>query len=211
VGVPSTTQQKTKPLLHHTLGDGRYAVLCFRIIIWLNWSRYDAYTKAAENFTISQASITTKESAASEIDRVLTDCITHARPVYLALPTNMAFEKISSERLKIPLSRLPPPNDPDVAAFVLDEIVKLVKAAADDVVVLVDACAIRHDVRLEVNELITKTGYPVFSAPMGKTAVSETHERYGGVRMLVCLCLHAYRVLKDIRRIHQPSRYQGES
>lgn len=24
VGQPSTIQQKTKPLLHHTLGDGRY-------------------------------------------------------------------------------------------------------------------------------------------------------------------------------------------
>lgn len=23
VGVPSTAQQKTKPMLHHTLGDGR--------------------------------------------------------------------------------------------------------------------------------------------------------------------------------------------
>ncbi|KAJ6512212.1 pyruvate decarboxylase [Mycena vitilis] len=164
-GVPSTTQQKTKPMLHHTLGDGRF----------------DAYIKASENFTISQAILTDKTSAAAEIDRVLTDCITLARPVYLTLPTNLVFEKISSERLKIPLSRLPPPNDPDVSAFVLDEIVKLVEAAVDDVVILVDACAIRHDVREEVNELITKTGYPVYSAPMGKTAVSENYERYGGI------------------------------
>lgn len=27
VGVPSTSQQKNKPMLHHTLGDGRCAVL----------------------------------------------------------------------------------------------------------------------------------------------------------------------------------------
>jgi len=151
--------------LHHTLGDGRF----------------DAYIKAAENFTISQAILTDTNTAAAEIDRVLTDCITRARPVYLTLPTNLVFEKISSERLKIPLSRLPPPNDPDVEAFVLDEIIKLVEEAKDDVVILVDACAIRHDARQEVNELITKTGYPVYSAPMGKTAVSETYERYGGI------------------------------
>ncbi|KAJ6508886.1 pyruvate decarboxylase [Mycena sanguinolenta] len=164
-GVPSTTQQKAKALLHHTLGDGRY----------------DAYIKAAENFTISQAILTEAKTAAAEIDRVLTDCITRARPVYLTLPTNLVFEKISSERLKIPLSRLPPPNDPDMEAFVLDEIVKLVEAAEDDVVILVDACAIRHNVRTEVNELIKNTGYPVYSAPMGKTAVSEKYERYGGI------------------------------
>ncbi|KAJ6559257.1 pyruvate decarboxylase [Mycena vulgaris] len=164
VGSPSTAQQKNKPMLHHTLGDGRY----------------DAYEKAAENFTISQANITDKDTAAAEIDRVLTDCITLARPVYLALPTNMAFEKISAERLKIPLSHLPPPNDPDTEKFVLDEIVKLVADAGDDVVILVDACA-KHDARGEVNELITKTGYPVYSTPMGKTIVSEKYERYGGI------------------------------
>ena len=27
VGVPNTEQQKNKPLLHHTLGDGRYIVV----------------------------------------------------------------------------------------------------------------------------------------------------------------------------------------
>ncbi|KAF7346218.1 Pyruvate decarboxylase [Mycena sanguinolenta] len=165
VGVPSTRQQKAKALLHHTLGDGRY----------------DAYIKAAENFTVSQAILTEANAAAAEIDRVLTDCITRARPAYLTLPTNLVFEKISSERLKIPLSRLPPPNDPETEAFVLDEIVKLVEEAEDDVVILVDACAIRHDVRAEVNDLIKKTGYPVYSAPMGKTAVSEKYERYGGI------------------------------
>ncbi|KAJ7644076.1 thiamine diphosphate-binding protein [Roridomyces roridus] len=165
VGVPSTVQQKTKPMLHHTLGDGRF----------------DAYSKAFEHFTIAQGHIIDANSAAATIDRVLTQCITRARPTYLTLPTNLVWEKISSERLKIPLSRLSPPNDPDVEAFVVDEIAKIVEEAQDDVIILVDACAIRHDVRDEVKELIEKTGYPVYSAPMGKTAVSETHERYGGI------------------------------
>ncbi|KAJ6552246.1 pyruvate decarboxylase [Mycena vulgaris] len=165
VGVPSTSQQKSKALLHHTLGDGRY----------------DAYNKAAQNFTISQGIITDKDTAAAHIDRVLTECMTRARPGYLTLPTNLVFEKIPSERLKIPLSRTQPPNDPDVESFVLGEVVKLVKDAQDDVVFLVDGCAIRHDVREEVNALVKKTGYPVYSAPMGKTAVAETYERYGGI------------------------------
>jgi pyruvate decarboxylase len=58
---------------------------------------------------------------------------------------------------------------------------KLVKNANDEVVMIVDGCAIRHDVREEVNELAKKTGFPVYAAPMGKTAVSESYERYGGV------------------------------
>ena len=38
--------------------------------------RYDAYLKAAQQFTRSQGAVFDAVSAASEIDRVLTDCIT---------------------------------------------------------------------------------------------------------------------------------------
>ncbi|KAJ7931026.1 thiamine diphosphate-binding protein [Mycena leptocephala] len=168
VGVPSTIQQQSKPLLHHTLGDGRY----------------DAYFKAAENFTISQGMITRPDSAAATIDRVLVDCITRVGTACLPdLPTNLVSEKISSEQLKTPLSRTPPPNAHEVEGLVLEEILKLVKNANDEVIMIVDACAIRHDVREEVNELAKKTAFPVYAAPMGKTAVSESYERYGGIYM----------------------------
>ncbi|KAG5638175.1 hypothetical protein H0H81_001472 [Sphagnurus paluster] len=169
VGVPSTKQQKSKPMLHHTLGDGRY----------------DAYLKSAQQFTSSQAFLQHKDQAASEIDRVLVDCITAARPVYIALPTDLVQMEISSERLRIPLTRTAPHNNPQEESFVIDQVVKQFEIAGGDVVVLVDACAIRHDVREELNEFLRKTGFPVYAAPMGKTAVDENYERYGGVR-----CFH---------------------
>ncbi|KAM5533631.1 hypothetical protein V8D89_012744 [Ganoderma adspersum] len=164
-GVPSTSQQKAKPMLHHTLGDGRY----------------DAYYKAAQEFTIAQATLSSKETAAAEIDRILTECIVMARPVYLMLPTDIAYQRIPVSRLKTPLNLEPPENDADVEAFVLDEIVKLVEGAKNDVIILVDACAIRHGVKAEVKELYERTGFPVYAAPMGKTAVDETYSRYGGI------------------------------
>ncbi|KAI0081530.1 pyruvate decarboxylase [Panus rudis PR-1116 ss-1] len=165
VGVPSTAQQKSKPMLHHTLGDGRY----------------DAYYKAAQQFTISQASLTDKASAAAEIDRVLTDCVVYARPVYLMLPTDLVHEKIPAKRLRTPLNIQPPENEPEVEEFVLDEILKLVKEAGEEAVILVDACAIRFGIKKELEELLLKTGFPVYAAPMGKTAVKENYERYGGI------------------------------
>lgn len=106
---------------------------------------------------------------------------TQGRPVYITLPTDLAYAKISSDRLKVPLPRHPSPNDKDEESFVIDEIVKLVEEAGGDVVVLADACSIRHDVVAELKELLHKTGYPVYCAPMGKSAVDETYERYGGV------------------------------
>lgn len=85
VGIPNTLQLKTKPLLHHTLGDGRFVNLTsirirsVSLLIMLNTYRFDAYQKASEQFTISQAYLTRKENADMEIDRVLTDCITTVR------------------------------------------------------------------------------------------------------------------------------------
>lgn len=63
----------------------------------------------------------------------------------------------------------------------MDEIVKLVEEAQGDAIILVDACSVRHHARKETNDLIRATGFPVYAAPMGKTAVSENYERYGGV------------------------------
>nr|GAT52511.1 pyruvate decarboxylase [Mycena chlorophos] len=167
VGVPSTAQQQAKMLLHHTLGNGRY----------------DAYIKAAENVTIAQGIILDAESAAATIDHILTQCMKKARPAYLTLPTNLVYTKIPSDRLQIPLSHTQAPNDPEIEKEVLNEIVQRVDRASanDSVVILVDVCAIRHDARAEVNELVKKTGFPVYAAPMGKTVVPEDSKGYGGI------------------------------
>jgi pyruvate decarboxylase len=58
--VPNTVQLKNKPLLHHTLGDGRF----------------DAYVKAAQQFSITDAQLMDRSSAAAQIDRVLTQVLT---------------------------------------------------------------------------------------------------------------------------------------
>ncbi|KAI0035188.1 pyruvate decarboxylase [Vararia minispora EC-137] len=166
VGVPSTAQQKSKPMLHHTLGDGRY----------------DAYYTAAQQFAVSWAFLNDTHTAAAEIDRVITACITRARPVYLMLPTDIAYERIPKGSLETgPLVRQPPEVDTAIEDFVIDEIVKLVKEAGSSVAILADSCAIRHHCEDELLELIKETGYPVYCAPMGKTVVPEDYERYGGI------------------------------
>jgi pyruvate decarboxylase len=137
--------------------------------------------KASQQFTLAWASLDDPHTAAAEIDRVITACITHARPVYIMLPTDIVFAPISSAPLSTPLPNLPAANDPKVEEFVVQEIVRMVKDAGEDVVILADACAIRHHVENELWELLKETNYPVYSAPMGKTIVPEDYERYGGV------------------------------
>jgi len=108
--------------------------------------------------------------------------ILKARPVYLTLPTDLVYAEISSERLQIPLTADFPTNDPETEEFVASEIYKAVKSVEGHAVILVDACVIRHGVRQEVLDLLKETGFPLYATPMGKTAIDEDHERYGGVR-----------------------------
>lgn len=104
-----------------------------------------------------------------------------ARPVYLELPTDRVYPKIPRGRLKTPLRPIRQTTDLAEEDFVLNEIQQLVEKAGHEVVILVDACTIRHDVKEEVWELLRRTEFPVYSAPMGKTAVPEDYDRYGGV------------------------------
>jgi pyruvate decarboxylase len=102
----------------------------------------------------------------------------------LSLPTDIVHETISAARLRTPLSRDAPENDKETEDSVINRIIELVQKAEGDVVVLVDACAIRHGVKKELKELLKVTNFPVYAAPMGKTAINENYERYGGVSSL---------------------------
>lgn len=100
---------------------------------------------------------------------------------------------MSASRLQVPLSHDPAENDKETEEDVINEISKLVEHADGSVIVIVDACTIRHNVKKEVREFLDATHFPVYAAPMGKTAINEDYERYGGVRRSFCrdrlLCL----------------------
>lgn len=103
----------------------------------------------------------------------------------MTLPTNLVSAKISSTPLRKTLVAHPIPNDPETEQSVIREIEKLAKEAEGDIIILVDACAIRNKSRDELLELCEKTGFPVYASPMGKTAIGEQYERYGGVSCCV--------------------------
>lgn len=117
--------------------------------------------------------------------------------MYLELPTDLVFTKIPRGKLDTPLTRTPQITDQHAEDFVLGEIQKLVEKAGSEIIILVDACTIRHDVVEEVWDLIQRTGFPVYSAPMGKTAIPEDFERFGGVRYL---CLISPRLRADVTK-----------
>ncbi|KAJ4348470.1 uncharacterized protein N0V89_009845 [Didymosphaeria variabile] len=164
VGYPTTAAQKNGLLLHHTLGNGDFNV----------------FSKMSTQISCAVSMLNQQHEAATLIDNAIRECILQSRPVYIALPTDMVQKKVDGDRLKTPLDLAYPSNDPEKEDYVVDVVLKYLHAARNPVI-LVDACAIRHRALEETHEFITKSGIPVFVAPMGKGAVNETLPNYGGV------------------------------
>ena len=102
--------------------------------------------------------------------------------MYITLPTDLTGTVVSATQLRTPLHLAIPENDAATEAVVSDEIMKQVSAARERVAVIVDGCALRYGITNEMKDLLgKKTKFPVFVAPMGKSAVDESYERYGGV------------------------------
>ena len=125
--------------------------------------------------------------------------------MYLTLPTDIVYQQISSERLKIPLSRALLSHHPKMEDFVINLIHECVTVAGGDVIVLVDVCVIRHGVRKEVVDFLHETGFPVYATPMGKTAIDENDKRYGGVQIVSQSKSHVLIQFQDLHRIVNPT------
>lgn len=151
-------------MLHHTLGNGNFNVF------------YDMN----KEISCAMAKLNHQHEIATLIDHTLRECWVRQRPVYLALPTDMTQKKIEGDRLSTPIDLSLPENDPEKEDYVVDVVLKYLHAAKNPII-LVDACAIRHNVIEEVHALLEKTNLPVFVTPMGKGAIDETHANYGGV------------------------------
>ena len=164
VGCPSTVSQRDGMLLHHTLGNGDFNV----------------FSNMNAEISCNVARLNSPAEIANQIDHALRECVIKSRPVYIMLPTDMVQTKIEGARLQVPIDLSEPLNDPGEEDYVVDVVLKYLRAARHPII-LVDACAIRHRVVEEVRGLIQKTNLPVFVTPMGKGAVDETIPNYGGV------------------------------
>ncbi|EGW35425.1 pyruvate decarboxylase [Spathaspora passalidarum NRRL Y-27907] len=156
VGVPSISSQSKQLLLHHTLGNGDFTV----------------FHRMSTNISQTTAFISDLATAPKEIDRVIRTAYTLQRPVYLGLPANMVDLTVPASLLDTPIDLSLEPNDSEAQEEVIETILTLVRRA-ENPIILVDACAARHDCKPEVKQLVELTQFPVFVTPMGKGTVDE--------------------------------------
>lgn len=164
VGVPSTSSQAKQLLLHHTLGNGDFTV----------------FHRMSANISQTTSIITDLTTAASEIDRCIRAAYIYQRPVYLGIPANFFEQDLPLELLDTHIDLSLKPNDLEAENECVEEITRLVRRAKNPIIIS-DACASRHNVKLETQQLIDVTQFPAFNTPMGKGTIDENHPRYGGI------------------------------
>lgn len=166
VGIPSVDSQRKQLLLHHTLGNGDFSVF-HRIYL---------------NISQTTGVLSDPATAAETIDRVIQEAYINQRPGYLAFPANMVNCPVPKDRLNTPLNLKVPENDEDAQEEVLETVVEMIKAA-NDPVIIIDACCARHNASEEASQLIKLTNFKYAITPMAKGTrfIEEDDERFAGV------------------------------
>jgi indolepyruvate decarboxylase len=159
-GSPALINFSTQPLLHHTLGD------------------YQIPLKMYEKITVASTQLVSAETAPSEIDRVLTECLIHQQPVYISLPADVMMMKC--KRPNAFIFPTIPQSDEEVLAEAIKEAVTMLDKAQKPVVIG-DVELVRFKLQKEFSGFLEKTGLPYVTMMLGKTLLSEHHPQFIGL------------------------------
>jgi indolepyruvate decarboxylase len=159
-GAPATAHFRTRPLLHHTLGD------------------YQIPRRIYEHVTVASTHLTDGETAPAEIDRVLTACLVHQQPVYLSLPTDVVRLRCAAPQPFV--FPEPAPSDPAALQEAVDEAVAMLEGASRPVLIG-DVELIRFRLQAAFARLLERSGLPYATMPLGKALLDESHPQFIGL------------------------------
>lgn len=108
-GSPATANFRTRPLLHHTLGD------------------YQIPLRIYEKITAASTQLVSADTAPAEIDRVLSACLSHQQPVYISLPSDVVM--MTCHRPSAFPFPTPAPSDQDALGEAIKEALGMLDTA----------------------------------------------------------------------------------
>jgi indolepyruvate decarboxylase len=147
--------------MHHTMADGTF----------------DQFLGAYAQATAAQARITPR-NAVTEIDRLILTAWREKLPVYMELPSDIAYLDI--EVPAAPLVLAAPPSDPERLRSCIAAIAGRLSAATSPAI-LVDADADRFGVARDLTALAEKMQIPVAVINTAKAVIDETFPHYLGI------------------------------
>lgn len=147
--------------MHHTMADG-------------TWDRFLA---AFAQVTVAQVRLTPR-NAAMEIDRLILTAWREKLPVYLEVPSDIAYLEIEVPAARLDLQQ--PPSDPERLRSCVAAIASYLSEATS-AAILVDLDVDRFGVAAEVIELAEKLTLPIAVCSTAKAVITETLPNYVGV------------------------------
>src|SRR6516164_3504405 len=147
--------------MHHTMADG-------------TWNHF---LNAYAHVTAAHARLSPR-NAATEIDRLILTAWREKRPVYMELPSDIAYLDI--EVPAGPLVLAEAPSDPERLRSCIAAIAGRLSSAKSPAI-LVDADAGRFGVASELMELAEKMQAPVAAINAAKSVIDETFLLYLGI------------------------------
>ena len=110
VGMPNSTTQESRLVMHHTLGNGEY----------------DFFYRMTEPVVCARA-IVTPQNVVLETERILAEALYRRRPAYFAFPADLADQPVlSAARPAFPM----PQSNPDSLKAATEAIVEALAGAA---------------------------------------------------------------------------------
>ncbi len=163
VGTPALSARNADVALHHNLpGDD-----------------FEHFARMAVEVTAAQADLR-PATAPAEIDRVLRTAIRTSRPVYIAIPADVASAPVPAPQGRLPQVEDTAAADPTVLAAFAGHVRSLLDTAAS-ASVLVGQLAARYQVTSFVRDLAAAGGLPVAVLATAKGDFPESHPCFAGL------------------------------
>lgn len=157
VGAPSTNAQKAKKVLHHTIENQSFQI----------------FENSFEPIVETTAFLN-RDNAKIEIDRLLKVFVKEKKPVYLAIPSDIALMEISAKCVDYFWS-----SNVDTLNLAVEKILNKINKAYKPVI-LADILIKRYDSVLEFKEFVEKSAIPVTNLLMGANIVDYDCKTYLG-------------------------------
>lgn len=157
VGAPATKCINEKTCVHHNFQEVDYNAF------------YEAFKPVVET-----RAFLTRDNAKMEIDRVLKTFVKEKKPVYIAVPLDIAKMEISDREVSYDWT-----SDEEILKIAVSKIVAKINNAKKPVI-LGDVLVKRFDSRIEYREFVSKTKIPVTNFLMGANLIDMNYEKYLG-------------------------------
>ena len=157
VGLPSTKRIENKELIHHNFQD----------------VNYQNFINVYKSVTAATAFLS-RDNAKIEIDRILKILVREKKPVYVAIPDDIAQMEISDRVVSYDWI-----SDRDILNELSNKIAEKINNAQRPVIIG-DILIKRFDANIEYKEFVTKSGIPVSNFMMGTNLIDMDSENYLG-------------------------------